>query len=114
MGCSGFDVGAYAINSFTHIIVVDGPLDRTFDSLRVSSNGGTMFVKHRIFMVERRNVSTDKVPDTGVFGNDTQGQLLATATNHEGWVRFLDRFGFATSIFEMIIFAIKVGDGLRP
>jgi hypothetical protein len=72
-----------------------------------------MLVQYAHFVPEFLNVGATMVPDIGVLGHDAKGQLLATATDDERWIWFLDRFRFEASLRKLVVLPLKVGEMLR-
>src|SRR5947199_1300455 len=72
MRCTFLNKGPHTIDGLSRIVIIDRPLDRAFDGFGVAPNSGTMPVEYLIFVTERINVATDKVPDIGILCHYTQ------------------------------------------
>ena len=81
--------------------------------LRISSNGGTMALENRGFLLKKLHAAAHKVPDRGVLRHNAQ-QFLPIPANYKGRIRLLHRFGLAVRVFDLVVGACKARCGFGP
>src|SRR3989441_310951 len=88
-------------------------VDRALDGLRVATDRGAVLVEDLSF--SRRDARTaPDVPVIRVLGDDTQGDALAPAADHQLGVRRLDGLGIERGVGELVVAPLEGGAPLGP
>src|SRR5438132_6865559 len=81
------------------ILRIDHKLYGAPDILGSTSHFGTMPIEHFIFVLEIFGCTSCVVPDRCILSHYAQRELLTTATNHKGWIGFLNGFWLTIGLF---------------